>query len=91
LQKALASRPAYPEALNNLGILYLRTHRPEEAIHSFEQSIRAAPAYDQAYLNLARIYAIEGEKEKAKAVLLELLKQHPDHAQAKEEMKQLEQ
>jgi len=91
LQKALASRPTYPEALNNLGILYLRTRRPEEAIRSFEQSIRVAPAYDQAYLNLARVYAIEDEREKAKAVLLELLKQHPDHAQAKDELKQLEQ
>ena len=91
LQKALGSRPAYPEALNNLGILYLRTRRPEDAIRSFEQSIRVAPAYDQAYLNLARVYVIEGEKEKAKAVLLELLKKHPDHAQAKEELKQLEQ
>ncbi len=91
LQKAIASRPAYPEALNNLGILYLRTRRPAEAIQSFEQSIRVAPVYDQAYLNLARVYAIEGDREKAKAVLQELLKQHPDHAQAKEELKQLEQ
>jgi Flp pilus assembly protein TadD len=91
LQKALASRPAYPEALNNLGILYLRTRRPEEGKRSFEESIRVAPTYDQAYLNLARVYAIEGDREKAKAVLLELLKQHPDHAQAKEELKQLEQ
>jgi len=90
LQKAIASRPAYPEALNNLGILYLHTRRPAEAIQSFEQSIRVAPAYDQAYMNLARVYAIEGDREKAKAVLQELLKQHPDHAQAKEELKQLE-
>jgi Flp pilus assembly protein TadD/peroxiredoxin len=87
LQKALASRPVYPEALNNLGILYLRTRRPEEAKKSFEQSIRVAPAYDQAYLNLARVYAIEGEREKARTVLLDLLKQHPDHAEAQEELK----
>lgn len=90
LQRALASRPVYPEALNNLGILYLRTRRPDAAIKSFEESIRVAPAYDQAYLNLARVYVIEGDREKARAVLLELLKQHPDHAQAKEELKQLE-
>jgi tetratricopeptide (TPR) repeat protein len=89
-QKALAARPAYPEALNNLGILYLRTRRSEEAKQSFADSIRLAPAYDQAYLNLARVYSIEGNPEKAKAVLLQLLKQFPDHAQAKEELKQLE-
>ena len=90
LQRAIAARPAYPEALNNLGILYLRTRHPVEAIQSFEQSIRVAPAYDQAYLNLARVYAIEGDQEKAKAVLQELLKQHPDHPQAKEALQQLE-
>src|SRR5208283_666448 len=75
LQKALAARPAYPEALNNLGILYLRTRRPGEAKRSFEEAMRVAPAYDQAYLNLARVYSIEGDREKAKTVLLELLKQ----------------
>jgi len=35
------------------------------------------------------VYAIEGQREKAKAVLQELLKQHPDHLQALEELKQL--
>jgi tetratricopeptide (TPR) repeat protein len=90
LQRAIALRPAYPEALNNLGILYLRTRHPEEAIQSFEQSIRVAPVYDQAYLNLSRVYAIEGDREKAKAVLQELLKQHPDHVQGKVALEQLD-
>ena len=53
--------------------------------------IRVAPEYDQAYLNLARVYAIQSEREKARQVLLELLKQHPDHAQAKAELGQLAQ
>jgi tetratricopeptide (TPR) repeat protein len=90
LQKAIALRPAYPEALNNLGILYLRTRRPSEAVQTFEQAIRVAPDYDQPYLNLARVCAIEGDREKAKAVLRQLLQQHPDHAQAKEDLAQLE-
>ena len=89
LQKALASRPAYPEALNNLGILYLRTQRPEQAESSFKEAIRVAPIFDQAYLNLARLYAIEGDTAKARAVLLELLKQHPGHVQAQKELQQL--
>jgi len=90
LQRAIVSRPAYPEALNNLGILYLHMRRPAEAIQSFEQCIRVAPTYDQAYLNLARVYEIEGDREKARTILQELLKQHPDHVQAKEGLKQLE-
>ncbi|MGA7928991.1 MAG: FG-GAP-like repeat-containing protein [Candidatus Sulfotelmatobacter sp.] len=82
LQKALKSRPAYPEALNNLGILYVRTQRLEQAVASFEECIRIAPGFDQSYLNLARVYRLEDAPDKARAVLLDLLKQRPDHAQA---------
>jgi tetratricopeptide (TPR) repeat protein len=89
LQKALTLRPVYPEALNNLGILYLRTHRRDQAVASFEESIRVAPTFDQSYLNLARVYAVEQAPEKARTVLLELLKQHPGHEQAQKMMEQL--
>jgi tetratricopeptide (TPR) repeat protein/peroxiredoxin len=89
LQKALTLRPAYPEALNNLGILYLRTQRRDQAVASFEECIRVAPTFDQSYLNLARVHTIEGSVEKARAVLLELLKQYPGHEQAQQMMQQL--
>jgi tetratricopeptide (TPR) repeat protein len=91
LQRALGARPAYPEALNNLGVLYLRTQRPQEAEKTFKESIRVAPAFDQSYLNLARLYALEGYAPKARVVLLELLKQHPGHAQAEKELEGLPQ
>ena len=91
LTRALKFRPVYPEALNNLGVLYLRTQRRDEAVASFEECIRVAPAFDQSYLNLARVYSIEGAPDKARAVLLELLKQHPDHASAQKMLEQLPQ
>jgi tetratricopeptide (TPR) repeat protein len=72
-------------------VLYLVTHRRDEAVGSFEQCIRVAPAFDQAYLNLARVYALEGARDKARSLLLDLLKQHPDHAQAKQMIEQLQQ
>jgi tetratricopeptide (TPR) repeat protein len=84
LQRALKYRPAYPEALNNLGILYLRTQRRDEAVASFEECIRVAPSFDQSYLNLARVYIVEGAPDKARTLLLDLLKQRPDHSQAKD-------
>jgi tetratricopeptide (TPR) repeat protein/peroxiredoxin len=89
LQSALKARPAYPEALNNLGILYLRTQRRDEAVASFEECIRVAPAFDQSYLNLARVYALEGAPDRARTILLALLKQHPDNAQAQSMLTQL--
>jgi tetratricopeptide (TPR) repeat protein len=89
LRRALQFRPAYPEALNNLGVLYLRTRRRDEAVASFEECMRVAPAFDQSYLNLARVYALEGAPDKARTVLLELLKQHPDHARARKALAEL--
>jgi tetratricopeptide (TPR) repeat protein len=89
LQKALQARPTYPEALNNLGILYLRTRRRDDAVADFEQCIKVAPAFDQSYLNLARVYTVEGNPEKARAVLVALLAQHPDHIQAQQALAQL--
>ncbi|MGO9086571.1 MAG: FG-GAP-like repeat-containing protein [Candidatus Sulfotelmatobacter sp.] len=91
LQRALQAHPGYPEALNNLGILYLITERRNEAVASFEQCIRVAPAFDQAYLNLAHVYALEGSRDQARGILLDLLKQHPDHPQAKQMLEQLQQ
>ena len=91
LQRALRYRPAYPEALNNLGVLYLRTGRRDQAVTNFEECIRVAPWFDQSYLNLARVYALEGAPGKARNVLLELLKQHPDHVLAKKALEQLPQ
>lgn len=91
LQQALKLRPDYPEALNNLGVLYLRTDRIEEAIASFEKCIKLAPGFDQSYLNLARVYAIQNAREKARAVLLQLLRRNPDHQIAKDMLQQLQQ
>jgi Flp pilus assembly protein TadD len=91
LKRALELRPAYPEALNNLGILYLRTERRDQAVASFEESIRVAPDFDQAYLNLARVHAIEDNTAKARAVLEELLKHHPNHPAAQQMLQQLSQ
>lgn len=89
LQDALKARPDYPEALNNLGILYLRTNKRDEAVASFENCIQVAPDFEQSYLNLAHVYSIEGNSEKARAVLLALLKQHPDSAAAKSMLEQV--
>ena len=91
LRKALKFRPAYPEALNNLGVLYLRTQRRDQAVASFEECIRLAPAFDQSYLNLARVYVLEGTPDKARAVLVQLLKQYPDHPQAQRALSELPQ
>jgi Flp pilus assembly protein TadD/peroxiredoxin len=89
LERAVNLRPDYPDALNNLGVLFVRQQRYSEAKQRFETSIRMAPNFDQAYLNLARLYVLLKDKEKAREVLLELLRQQPQHKLAQQALEML--
>jgi lipoprotein NlpI len=82
-------RPAYPDALNNLGVLFVREQKYPEAKEKFETCIRVAPDFDQAYLNLARLYVVLNDKGQAKEVLLALLRQQPQHKVAQQALEML--
>jgi Flp pilus assembly protein TadD len=58
-------------------------------VATLQKCMHVAPAFDQCYLNLARIYSLEGNPPEARTVLLELLKQHPGHAQAQKALADL--
>ncbi len=89
LEKAVNLRPDYPDALNNLGVLLVQEQRYPEAAQRFQDCIQVAPSFDQAYLNLARLYVILDDKEKAREVLLALLRQQPDHKMAQQALEML--
>jgi Tfp pilus assembly protein PilF len=89
LQRALQARPGYPEALSNMGVLKLRTGHRDDAVKTFEECMRVAPDFDQAYLNLARVYTLEGDRAKARTVLEGLLRRRPDHTAAKKMLTEL--
>ena len=82
-------RPDYPDALNSLGVLYVRERRNSEAEETLQSCIRIAPDFDQPYINLARLYALEQEKQKAREVLLDLLKKQPQNKVAQQELEML--
>jgi tetratricopeptide (TPR) repeat protein len=77
------ARHNYPEVLNNLSVLFLLQGRTAEAQEQFQKAIHVAADFDQAYLNLARLYMMQGEKTQAREILLEWLARHPEHAVAK--------
>lgn len=79
LQKAIALRPAYPEALNNLGVLFVQLQEYSRAEQQFKTCIRLVPDFDQSYFNLARLESGQGNKDKAKEILLRLLKLQPQN------------
>ncbi len=84
MQKAIELRPEYPEALNNLGIIFVRLQDYEKAEEQFKTGIRLAPNNDQSYLNLARLYAMRSDREKAREVLQELLSVQPQNSGARQ-------
>jgi Tfp pilus assembly protein PilF len=76
--------------LNNLGVLFVRGQDYARAEEQFKTCIQIAPNFDQSYLNLARLYAIRNDKEKAREALQELLRLQPQNQAAKQAMQVLE-
>ena len=80
----------HPGAINNLGVLYAKLGQPNDAIAAFRYGIRTNPEDDELYLNLARIYVTMGQRDKARAVLNQLLEQKPGNATATRALAELE-
>jgi Flp pilus assembly protein TadD len=56
----------------------------EKAEEQFKTGIKLAPNNDQSYLNLARLYAMRSDRDKAREVLEELLRIQPQNPGAKQ-------
>lgn len=54
-----------------LGIIYLSHKMYPEAVKAFQQAIRANPSYSYLYIQLASVYNIQGDIEKAAATYLD--------------------
>ena len=60
-QEALRLDPGHVDALNNLGVIYIRDNEYLAAQRNFEKAARLKPGYVDAYYNLACLHAIKGE------------------------------
>ncbi len=61
-ERQLLSVPGRPEALVNLGLLYLQTNRAHEAVAVLEKAIRLQPDDGGAWSALGMAHSISGEK-----------------------------
>jgi TolA-binding protein len=67
----------------------IREQRYSDAEAKFRTCIQANPNFDQAYLNLARLYVILNDKAKARETLQALLRQQPQHKMALQSLEML--
>lgn len=60
-EQAISNQANFPEAHNNLGVLYHEARDYENAIASFEAAVRFWPDFKEAYLNLGNAHKGKGQ------------------------------
>ena len=90
-QKAITVQRDHVSAINNLGVLYMQMRKVDDAVAAFKYGIEVAPDDEISYLNLARVYAREGDRTKARDILRQLLTRNPSSAAASKSLRELEQ
>ncbi len=69
-----------PEALTNLGALYLERGAIDDAATLFSQAIKLDPTFIQATVNLADVHRARGDEAGAEQALRDALTRNPDAA-----------
>ena len=64
-QESLRLNPNYYQALNNLGVAFSESGRPQDAIPCFEKALRLAPDYADAHNNLGNALVAVDQPEEA--------------------------
>jgi tetratricopeptide (TPR) repeat protein len=67
--KALEIYPQYSAAMNNLGVIAMRSGSPDEGRHYFEESVRVDGNNPSGYLNLARCFIMQNKLPEAEPLL----------------------
>lgn len=89
LERALALRPQYVEAENNLGLCWKELGEAEKARTAFEAAIEwqgASPTDAQPFLNLGRLLAGQGESARAVSFLHRAAELAPENPSVHEEL-----
>ena len=82
LKGVLASKPKNPEGLFNLGNIYNKLGKPQDAVKSYKQAIRANPKFTSAYFNLGFTLERLGELNLSIESYKQAITIKPDYAEA---------
>lgn len=77
LEEVVRIEPEHPWALRELGEIYLKEGRPEDALKTFERIIPLQPEWVGGYLSVGRAYVDLGRTEEAIAMIERVLKMAP--------------
>lgn len=73
-RQALLLRPAYPEALIEMGNALVRLQRLGDAEDAYQKAIRLQPRYAPVHANLGRVFSMQGRQQEAIAALREAVR-----------------
>ena len=76
----------FAEAHYNLGVIYERLKRPEDAKDAYRTALEKKPTLKQAAENLAVMYQNEGKPGDAVAIYQEILRKYPEDGAARARM-----
>ncbi len=83
-QAVLRDEPRNVGALGNLGVLYSRTDRPDQAIAVYERALRVSPKDKAILLNLGLVYLKQEAHRKALPLFATVVELDPRNAQARQ-------
>ena len=82
-EKSLALRPGNPDVLTDLGVMYRRNGRSDEAVKRFRMAAEADPMHFQSRMNLGVVLFYDfNDAAGAKQALESVLKVYPQGSQA---------
>ena len=82
-QAALAADDQFAEAHYNLGVVYERMRRPEDAKRAYQRALQIKPYLKEAAENLAILLQAEGRTADALALIQEILRMYPEDGSAR--------
>lgn len=82
--KALDLEPKFINALRGLGLTYIAMGRIDEAVEILERAVKNYPKFALLYDDLAKVYVLSHDHEKALDAYHKVIELAPDSAMAKE-------
>jgi tetratricopeptide (TPR) repeat protein len=79
-QQSAQASPSFAEPLYNLGLLYQKQGKVDQAVNAYTEALRRKPSLTPAIANLAGMEIAQGKAAAAQARLLEATKKYPQDA-----------